>query len=103
MVLSDFLSRQHGDNSSPLEIIPVSFNMGKVLQHNYQNYAKMYLVQTRSQTKASNARPSNTCTPLCIKAVGKVRKEIKPIVIDDEDDEPIIIDLDTKRGIEAQM
>ena len=29
MVLSDFLSRQHGDSSNLLEIIPISFNMGK--------------------------------------------------------------------------
>ena len=28
MVLSDFLSRQHGDDSNPHEIIPNSFNMG---------------------------------------------------------------------------
>ena len=105
MVLSDFLSRQHGDNSNLHDIIPISFNMGKVLQQNYQNYAKKYLVQTRSQSKANNARPSNTHTPLHAKAAGKVRKEIKPIVIDDDDDdddEPIIIDLDTKVGIEAQ-
>ena len=104
MVLSDFLSRQHGDSSTPHEIIPILFNMGKVLQQNYQNYAKTYLVQTRSQSKAKNARPSDTCTPLCAKAVGKARKEIKPIVIhdDDDDDEPIIIDLDTKVGIETQ-
>ena len=74
--------------------------MGKVLQQNYQNYVKTYLVQTRSQSKANNARPSNTHTPLHAKAAGKVRKEIKPIVIDD-DDEPIIIDLDTKVGIEG--
>ena len=75
--------------------------MGKVLQQNYQNYAKTYLVQTRSQSKAMNARPSDTHTPLCAKAAGKVRKEIKPIIIDD--DEPIIINSDTKVGIEAQM
>ena len=74
MVLSDFSSRQYGDNSSPHEIIPISFNIGKVLKQNYQNYAKTYLGQTRSQTKASNARPSNTHTPLHAKAVGKVRK-----------------------------
>ena len=103
MVLSDFLSRQHGDNSNPHELIPISFNMGKVLQQNYQNYAKTYLVQTRSQNKASNARSSNTHTPLCAKAAGKLRKEIKPISINDEDDEPIIIDSDTKRRIEAQI
>ena len=57
MVYSDFLSRQHGDSSNPNGTIPISFNMGKVLQQNYQNYAKTYLVQTRSQSKAKNARP----------------------------------------------
>ena len=103
MVLSDFLSRQHGDSSNLHEIIPISSNMGKVLQQNYQNYAKTYLVQSRSQSKANNARPSDTHTPLCTKAAGKVRKEIRPIVNDDDDDEPIIIDLDTKVGIETQM
>ena len=37
MVLSDFLSRQNNDNSNPHEIIPISFNMPKVLQENYYN------------------------------------------------------------------
>ena len=101
MVLSDLLSRQQGDSSNPHEIIPILFNMGKVLQQNCQNYAKTYLVQTRSQIKANNTRLSDTHTPLCTKATGRVRKEIKPITIDD--DEPIIIDSDTKKGIEAQM
>ena len=68
MILSDFLSRQHGDSSNLHEIIPISFNMGKVLQQNYQNYTKTYLVQTRSQSKAKNARPSDTHTPLHAKA-----------------------------------
>ena len=98
----EMFSRQHGDSSNLHEIIPISFSMGRVLQQNYQNYAKTYPVQTRSQRKAKNARPSDTHTPLCAKAVGKVRKEIKSIIIDD-DDEPIIIDLDTKIGIETQM
>ena len=40
MVLSDFLSRQHGDNSNPHEIIPISFNMGKTPQQNYHSYTK---------------------------------------------------------------
>ena len=31
MVLSDFLSRQHGDNSNPHEIIPISFHHHQVL------------------------------------------------------------------------
>ena len=55
MVLSDFLSRQKHDNSDPHEIIPISFNMYKAL---YETYYKIepqdrYLVQTRSQTKAT--------------------------------------------------
>ena len=102
MVLSDFLSRQHRDISNLHEIIPISFNMGKVLQQNYQNYGKTYLVQTRSKSKAKNTRPMDTHTPLHAKAVGRLRKEMKPIIIDD-DDEPNIVDLDTKVGIETQM
>ena len=57
MVLSDFLSRQHGDDSNPHEIIPISFNMGKLLKQNYHNYTKdTFLVQTRSQGKAKNTK-----------------------------------------------
>ena len=37
MVLSDFLSRQNNENSNPHEIIPISFNMHKVLHKNYYN------------------------------------------------------------------
>ena len=35
MVLSDFLSRQNNNDSSLHEIIPISFNMHRVLQENY--------------------------------------------------------------------
>ena len=98
MVLSDFLSRQHGDSSNPHEIIPISFNTGKVLQQNYQNYTKTFLVQTRSQSKAKNARTSDICSG--VTSTGKPRKEMKPIIIDDE---PTIIDLDTKAGIYTQV
>ena len=37
MVLNDFLLRQNNDNSNPHEIIPISFNMHKVLQEKYYN------------------------------------------------------------------
>ena len=55
MILSDFLSRQEGDDSDPREIIPISFNLKTVLQDKYYsiNNTEKYLVQTRSQTKAS--------------------------------------------------
>ena len=52
MVLSDFLSRQNNDNSNPHEIIPISFNMHKVLQENYYKIDN-YLEQMRTQTQSS--------------------------------------------------
>ena len=70
--------------------------MGKVLQQNYQNYTKTFLVQTRSQSKAKNARTSNTCSG--VTSIGKLRKQMKPIIIDDE---PTITDLDTKAGVDT--
>ena len=51
MVLSDFLSRQNNDNNNPHEIIPISFNMHKVLYENYYNIDS-YVVQTRSQARS---------------------------------------------------
>ena len=98
MVLSDFLCRQQGDNSNPHEIIPISFNMGKILQQNYQNYTKTFLVQTRSQSKAKNTKAPDTHSG--VKSIGKLRKEIKPIIIDDG---TTIIDLDTKTGTDTQV
>ena len=43
MVLSDFLSRQPGDNSDPNQIIFISFNMKEILKRNYQNALKTHL------------------------------------------------------------
>ena len=37
MVLSDFLSRQIEDDSNTHKIIPISFNIWKILQENYHN------------------------------------------------------------------
>ena len=56
MTLSDFLSRQLGDDSDPHQIIPISFNIKEILKENYQNVVKdTYMVQTRSQTKVKPA------------------------------------------------
>ena len=55
MVLSDFLSRQNNDYSNLHEIIPISFNMHKILQKNYYNIDS-YLVQTRFQAKTSGIK-----------------------------------------------
>ena len=51
MILSDFLSRQKNDDSNPHEIIPISFNMCKILDDNYYNIEKN-LIQTRSQARS---------------------------------------------------
>ena len=55
MVISDFLSRQINDDSNPHEIIPISFNMHKILHESYYN-GEHYLVQTRSQAKSSRIK-----------------------------------------------
>ena len=59
MILSDFLSRQDINDENTREIIPISFNMKSVLQDKYYNidkYEEKYMVQTRSQTKASGVQ-----------------------------------------------
>ena len=55
MILSDFLSRQMHDDSSPHEIIPISFNMYNILYETYYRteMKDQYLVQTCSQTKGA--------------------------------------------------
>ena len=55
MVLSNFLSRPINDYSNPHEIIPISFNMHKVLHENYYN-VENYIVKTRSQAKSSGIK-----------------------------------------------
>ena len=59
MILSDFLSRQDINDKNTREIIPISFNMKSVLQDKYYNIdedEEKYMVQTRSQTKASGVQ-----------------------------------------------
>ena len=68
MLLSDFLSRQNNDNSNPHEIIPISFNMHKVLQENYYRIDS-YLVQTRSQTQSQGNK---------LPEVNDMRKNLDP-------------------------
>ena len=98
MVLSDFLSKQPGDNSDPHQIIPISFNMKDILKRNYQNVVKnTFMIQTRSQTKSRGVKApavQGTTTPS-----NKRRKEIKPVVIDDT---LTIIDSDDKQDIDTQ-
>ena len=63
MILSDFLSGQKNDDSNPNEIIPISFDMYKILESNLNNFGKnssfgnsKYLVQMCSQAKSSGTK-----------------------------------------------
>ena len=63
MILSDFLSQQNNDDSNPNEIIPISFDMYKILEDNLNNFDKnnsfgnsKYLVQMHSQAKTSGTK-----------------------------------------------
>ena len=59
MILSEFLSRQDPGDEKTKEIIPISFNMKLVLQDKYYKVnekEEKYMVQTRSQTKASGVQ-----------------------------------------------
>ena len=68
MVLSDFLSRRTNNDSNHYEIIPISFNMHRVLQENYFKIDS-YLVQTRSQARSSGIK---------LPEVHGVRKNLDP-------------------------
>ena len=49
------LSRQNNDDSNPLEITLISFNMHQVLHENYYD-TENHLVQTRFQAKSSGIK-----------------------------------------------
>ena len=60
MVLSNSLLTQNNVNSNLHEIIPISFNMHKVLHGNYYNMEN-HLVQTRSQARSSGTKLPKVC------------------------------------------
>ena len=65
MILSDFLLRQKVDDNNPHGIIPISFNIWTVLQDKYyklKQEKERYMIQTRSQTKASGVQLPEDCT-----------------------------------------
>ena len=94
MILSDFLSRQDPGDEDTKEIIPISFNMNSVLQDKYYNVGKneeKYMVQTRSQTKASGVQ---------LPEVHGSRKRLDPHRIPEKQSQPIArLDVDRKPRI----
>ena len=90
MILSDFLSRQNISDGDTNEIIPISFNMRMVLQYKYYNLdeeEEKFMVQTRSQTKASGVQ---------LPEVHGSRKRLDPHKIPEKQPQPII-GLDVER------
>ena len=46
MILNDFLSQQNNDDSNPNDIIPISFDMYRILEDNLNNFSdNKYLIQ----------------------------------------------------------
>ena len=95
MILSNFLSRQLGDDSDPYQIIPISFNIKEILKENYHNMVKdMYMVQTRSQAKAKPTKApavqSTTGKPVTQNTIPKIDKI------------PVKTDKDSKPNINTQ-
>ena len=84
MIFSDFLSRQNVDDSNPHEIIPISFNLRTVLQDKYYNLEEereRYMIQTRSQTKASGVKLPEVCgTRKGLDPHKILEKQLQPVV-----------------------
>ena len=76
MILSDFLSRQSEVDSSPHEIIPITFNMRETLQESYHNMViDTYKVQMRVQAKAQINTPTEVNTqPVAQKTTPEIVK-----------------------------
>ena len=91
MILSDFLSRQKIDDSDTNEIIPISFNIRSLLQDKYYSLdeeKEKYMVQTRSQMKASGVQ---------LPEVHGSRKGLDSHKIPEKQPQPIIwLDVDRK-------
>ena len=91
MILSDILSRQEIDDSNTNEIILISFNIRTVLQDKYyslEGEKEKYVVQTRSQVKASGVQ---------LPEVHVSRKGLDPHKILEKQPQPIIgLDVDRK-------
>ena len=86
MVLSDYLSRQMGDKSDLQQIIPISFNIREVSLKPCQDKTQVtFMVQTRSQAKGVKLPLERKTTDSTCKKV----QDIKPIIIEDDDDQDI--------------
>ena len=84
MILSNFLSRQNVDDSNLHEIIPISLNLRTILHDKYytlEEEKERYMIQTRSQTKASGVKLSE---------VHGTRKRLDPHKIPEKQPQPVV-------------
>ena len=84
MILSDFLLRKKVDDNNLHEIIPISFNIQLVLQDKYyklREEEERYMIQTRSQTKASVVQ---------LPEVHRTRKGLDPHKIPEKQLQPVV-------------
>ena len=84
MILSDFHWRQNVHDSNPCEIIPISFIVRTVLQdkcYNLEGANERYMIQTRSQMKASGVQ---------LPEVHGTRKGLDPHKILEKQPQPIV-------------
>ena len=84
MILSVFLLRQNVNDSNPHERIPISFNLRTVLQdkcYNLEEEKERYMIQTRSQTKASGVQ---------LPEVHGTRKGLDPHKILEKQPQPLV-------------
>ena len=84
MILSDFLSRQKVDDCNLHEIVPISCNLRTVLQDKYYNFEgekEIYMIQARSQTKASGVQlPEVHGTRKGLDPHKILEKQLQPVV-----------------------
>ena len=93
MVLNDYFSRQMGDESNPHQVIPISLNIKEVSLKPCQDKTRdMFLVQTRSHTKGVKSTARGKSTDSTCKKV----QDMKPIIIEDDDDQDISNQMKTK-------
>ena len=94
IILSDFLSRQDPGDEDTKELIPISFNMKSVFQDKYYNVSEneeKYMVQTRSQRKASGVQ---------LPEVHGSRKRLDPHRTPEKEPQPIAgLDVDRKPNL----
>ena len=76
MILSDFLSQEDNNDSNPDKIIPISFDMYKILENNLDDFDKNNSLNDSKYLVQMNSQPKTSCTKLL--EVQGVEKSLNP-------------------------